>query len=64
MKWGKSPAESKDCPEAPGAYAGDGSYVGCDSPASRADCTTPAHGIKTRFHRKGKLVMHTEDVKI
>lgn len=65
MKWGKSPAKNKDSPEVPEALPmSDVNYVICDSPASFAEFMTPTYGIKMHFHRRGKLVMHVDDVKI
>lgn len=62
-KWGQSPAKDKDSPEAP-LPTSDLNFVICDSPASLAECMTPAYGIKMCFHRKGKLVMHVDGIKI
>ena len=65
MKGGKSPAKNKDSPEVPEALPmSDVNYVICDSPASSAECMTPAYGIEMYYHRKGKLVMNVDDVKI
>lgn len=65
MKWGKSPAKSKDSLEVLEALPmSDVNYVICDGSPSFAECMTPAYGIKMCFHRKVKLAVHIGAVKI